>query len=166
MQLLERVLRYSIGPLEAGAMGTAKQDGKGYVLVVLPEDRRMSLLKHLEAFGMAFVPVYDRGEACRILQTDPHVEVILTDPTLPDGSWGDLVAQAARCGSRAKTVICMRTADPMLWIDVLEGGAFDVLVEPYQPEEVKRIVQAAAEIFRNPPPARRGSAAQLWAAAG
>ena len=166
MQAQERVLRYSIGPLEAGKMTTAKRDGKGYVLVVLPEARRMSLLKHLGACGMAFLPVQTRKEACRILQTNPNVEVILTDPTLPDGSWGDLVAEAPRCGSRAKTVICMRTADPMLWIDVLEGGAFDVLVEPYQPEEVQRIVRAAAETCRNPPPARRGSGAQLWAAAG
>ena len=147
-------------------MGTARQDGKGDVLVVLPEDRRRSLLKHLGACGMAFLPIEDCKEACRVLQTNPYVEVILTGPTLPDGSWGDLVAEAARCRSRAKTVICMRTADPRLWIDVLEGGAFDVLVEPYQPEEVKRIVQAAAEIFRNPPPARRGSGAQPWAAAG
>lgn len=165
MQVLERVIRYPIGSLEAGKMGTAKQDGTGNVLVVIPEDRRSSLLRHLEPCGMGVLPVDSCREACQILQTNSQVEVILTDPTLPDGSWCDLLVAAARHGRRARTVICMRTADPMLWIDVLEGGAFDVLVEPYQPEEVRRIVRAAADTCRNPPPPRRGSSAQLWAAA-
>jgi FixJ family two-component response regulator len=42
--------------------------------------------------------------------------------------------------------------DPKLWLDVLEQGGYDVLVQPYQREEIKRIVEAAAarSYFRSP----------------
>jgi hypothetical protein len=35
-------------------------------------------------------------------------------------------------------------ADERLWAQVLEAGAFDILVEPYQVREVSRILDAAA----------------------
>jgi len=31
-----------------------------------------------------------------------------------------------------------------MWLDVLEEGGYDVLVEPFEHEEVRRIVEAAA----------------------
>jgi len=46
-----------------------------------------------------------------------------------------------------------------LWIDALEQGAYDVLVEPYQREEIWRIVEAAAarSYMRSLPRARATS---------
>src|SRR6185295_5508192 len=79
------------------------------VLVVMPEDRRLSLSKHLESCAMVALPVRNCREAFSALQTI-QVEVIITDPTLPDGNWADLLAEAGRCHSSAEVVICMRKA--------------------------------------------------------
>jgi hypothetical protein len=41
-------------------------------------------------------------------------------------------------------VVCSPFGDPKLWLDVLEAAGYDVLVEPYHCEEIKRVVEAAA----------------------
>jgi FixJ family two-component response regulator len=43
-----------------------------------------------------------------------------------------------------EVVVSLRLGDLPLWLDVLDQGGYDVLVEPYQREEVQRIVEAAA----------------------
>lgn len=91
----------------------------------------MPLLEHLEDCGLDFLPPVSRcTEAYRILQDNPQVEVILTTIVLPDGTWSNLAAEAVRSHCKARTVMCMRISDPHLWIDVLEEGAFDVLLSP------------------------------------
>ena len=56
-----------------------------------------------------------------------------------------------------EVVVCSRLGDPKLWLDVLEQGGYDVLVQPYQREEIKRIVEAAAarSFMRSPAEATR-----------
>ena len=51
----------------------------------------------------------------------------------------------AQAGVNAEVVVCSSLGDHKLWIDVLEQGAYDVLFEPYECEEVRRIVEAAAD---------------------
>jgi len=43
-----------------------------------------------------------------------------------------------------EVVVCSRLGDPNLWLDVLEQGGYDVLVEPFDHEEVRRTLQVAA----------------------
>jgi FixJ family two-component response regulator len=50
----------------------------------------------------------------------------------------------AQAGANIEVVVCSRLGDHKLWIDVLEQGAYDLLVEPYQHEEIRRIVEGAA----------------------
>jgi len=55
-----------------------------------------------------------------------------------------------------EVVVCSRLGDHRLWIDALEQGAYDLVAEPYQREEIQRIVEAAAarSYMRSLPPAR------------
>ena len=50
-------------------------------------ERRLPLLEALEACGFDVLPVCDCSEARRILETEPKVQVVLTDSVLPDGDW-------------------------------------------------------------------------------
>ena len=43
-----------------------------------------------------------------------------------------------------EVVVCSRLGDPNLWLDVLEQGGYDVLVEPFDHEEVRRTLEVAA----------------------
>ena len=124
------------------------------MLVMAPE-RSLPLLDVLESCGIEVLAVCDCNEARRVLETQPSVQVVLTDTALPDGDWRRVLAVVAHGSPNIEVVVCSRLGDYNLWLDVLEQGGYDVLVEPYQHEEVKRIVETAAARSDMPPPPKR-----------
>jgi DNA-binding NtrC family response regulator len=126
------------------------------VLVVMARDRRLPLLLALEECGIDPVPADGRVEARRVLDSRYPIQVVLTDTALPDGTWMDVLDGVTQSGTKAEVVVCARVADAQLWSAVLERGAYDLMIEPYQPEEVRRIIEAAAarSYMRSLPPAK------------
>ena len=120
------------------------------ILVMVPE-RSPPLLEALEFSGIEVLPVCDCSEARRILETQPSVQVVLTDAALPDGDWRRVLEIVEQGRRKIEVVVCSRLGDAKLWLDILEQGGFDVLVEPYPHEEVRRTVEAAAaRSYRHP----------------
>jgi len=113
-------------------------------MLVMARDRRLPLLDALESCGIEVLPVCDCNEARRMFETQPPVQVVVTDTTLPDGDWRRVIEIVAQGCSNLEVVVSLRLGDLPLWLDVLEQGGYDVLVEPYQREEIQRIVEAAA----------------------
>jgi len=124
-------------------------------LVVMPQERRSVLLDHLCSIRAHVLTASSCGEAAELLRDDPAVRVVLTDLSLPDGSWFDVLNRVGDLNTSAEVVVCARVADERLWTQVLEAGGFDILVEPYQEREVQRILSAATT----------GRPAHHWAAA-
>jgi len=112
------------------------------MLVMAPE-RSLPLLETLESCGIDVLAVCDCSEARRMLEIQP-VQVVLTDTALPDGDWRRVLEIVERRRRKIQVVVCSRLSDPKLWLDVLEQGGYDVLIEPYQHEEVRRTVEVAA----------------------
>jgi DNA-binding NtrC family response regulator len=113
--------------------------------------RRPPLLEALESCGIEVLPVCGFNEAQQILGTQP-VQVVLTDTALPDGDWRRLLEIVVRGCSKIEVVVCSRFGDPKLWLDVLDAGGYDVLVQPYECEEIKRILESAAARRHLPSP--------------
>lgn len=113
-------------------------------LIVMPQERRSRLLNHLSGIDANILTASSCGEAVDLLREDAGVRVVLTDLSLPDGSWFDVLNCVGDLNPEAEVVVCARVADERLWTQVLEAGGFDVLVEPYQEREVRRILGAAA----------------------
>src|SRR5438132_12700861 len=111
-------------------------------LLVMARERRLPLLDVLESCSIEVLPVCDCNEARRMLEAQPPVQVVVTDTALPDGDWRvlEIVVQG---GANIEVVVCSRLGDPNLWLDVLEQGGYDVLVEPFDHEEVRRTLQVA-----------------------
>ena len=126
-------------------------------LLVMAQGRRSTLVNALECCGVEVLPVCDCHEAQRMLEAQPAVQVVVTDATLHDGDWRRVLEIVARGRRRIEVVVCSRLGDPKLWLDVLEQGGYDVLVQPYQREEIKRIVEAAASRSYMRPPAQARS---------
>lgn len=126
------------------------------VMLIMSRERRLPLLEAMESGGIDVLPVCDCNEARRMLETQPQVQVVLTDRALPDGDWRGVLEIVSQGRAKLEVVVCSRLGDHKLWIDALEQGAYDVLVEPYQYEEIQRIVEAAAarSYMRSLPPAR------------
>ena len=113
-------------------------------MLVMAQERYLLLLDALESCGIEVLPVRDCNEARRMFEAQPSVQVVVTDAVLHDGDWRQVLAIVAQGRRRIEVVVCSRLADPKLWLDVVEEGGYDVLVEPFEHEEVRRIVEGAA----------------------
>jgi DNA-binding NtrC family response regulator len=113
-------------------------------MLVMARERRLLLLDALESCGIEVLPVCDCNEVRRVLETHTSAQVVVTDTALPDGDWRRVLEIVAQGSTNVEVIVRSRVGDPKLWLDVLEQGGYDVLVEPYQHEEVQRIVEAAA----------------------
>lgn len=69
----------------------------------------------------------------------PHVDVVLTDAILPDGTWRDLVGHT----QGAPVVVVDRIADDNLWTEALTAGAFDMLPNSANAIELQRVLTLA-----------------------
>ena len=123
--------------------------GQLSALVVMPTERRGGLIPCLSRSTVEVRTASTCHEAAEVLRHDPTVRIVLTDLHLSDGTWVDVLRRAGGSPGSPRVVVCPRLADERLWAQVLEAGAFDILVEPYHEPEVARILDAAAL----PPPA-------------
>jgi two-component system response regulator PilR (NtrC family) len=89
------------------------------------------------------LPAASCHEARTLLENHPPVDVVITDVSLTDGNWSDVFRCLIDAGVRASVVVTSRWADERLWSEVLWRGAYDLLVEPYEVDELRRIVEGA-----------------------
>jgi len=72
-----------------------------------------------------------------------HVSVVLSELELSDGSWRELLNGMASLSAPPNLIVSSRLADHRLWAEVLNLGGFDVLMTPFETEEVLRVTLAA-----------------------
>jgi DNA-binding response OmpR family regulator len=123
------------------APGTNRRsETKAAVLVVshISEDRAFLS----EVLGHLHLSVHVAGtleESLNHLST-LAVAAVLSEDTLPDGDWRNILAGLARLSSTPKLIVTSRLADDALWAEVLNLGGHDVLAKPFDTEEVLRVV--------------------------
>jgi CheY-like chemotaxis protein len=105
----------------------------------------------------------DCHEALMLLR-DQSVPVLLCERNHADGDWEDLLKATARLPAPPNLIVFSRLADESLWAEVLNLGGFDVLVTPFEPEEVLRVTFAAwsrweCDFVRAPPKNQRSRTA-------
>ena len=132
-------------------------------LVVMNQERRLPLLANLKKLNLDVLTVANCQEARDLLATGPPIEVIITDVTLRDGNWCDIFKYLADYDVQASVVVSSALADENLWSEILWRGAYDLLVEPYEDRELRRVVEGALRAAK----ARRAATRRRqWAAAG
>ena len=70
-------------------------------------------------------------------------DVVLTEAALPDGKWLDVLHLVREHPRQLAVIVTAPHADDKLWAEVLNLGAYDVIVQPFYEPEVLRIVQNA-----------------------
>jgi two-component system response regulator PilR (NtrC family) len=76
------------------------------------------------------------------LQED-EFDVILTEATLPDGKWLDVLHLARECPLEVEVIVTDPQADARFWAEALNLGAYDLLAQPFYEPEVRRILYNA-----------------------
>jgi DNA-binding response OmpR family regulator len=86
--------------------------------------------------------------------------VIVTEADLPDGDWRTVLELAHCCGGPA-VVVTSRLADERLWSEVLHLGGYDVLVQPFDDDEIARVLTLARQKMPGFPESSQSSHASL-----
>jgi len=106
----------------------------------LADARRLSRMLH------ALPVALDHAESVQIarakLLKDAY-EVVLTEASLPDGGWLDVLQLARESFLEPEVIVTDPHADARFWSEVLNLGAFDLLAQPFHEPEVRRILYNA-----------------------
>jgi CheY-like chemotaxis protein len=74
---------------------------------------------------------------------DQSVPVLLCECDHADSNWEELLNATARLPAPPKLIVFSRLANEALWANVLNLGGFDVLMTPFEPAKVLRVIFAA-----------------------
>lgn len=75
--------------------------------------------------------------------------VIVCDHRLPDATWRDVLDYIADLPDKPVLIVSSRTADDQLWGEVLNLGAYDLLLKPFDHQEVVRVISLAWLSWKN-----------------
>jgi DNA-binding NtrC family response regulator len=114
------------------------------LLVALPPHRRSELLRLLDGKDLQIYLASDFREAQQRLSKGSY-DLLLVDEHFCDGSWRDLLQFLLGSNKPCEMIVCSRCGDEQLWAEVLQSGAYDLLVEPYEQHEVDRIIQSVID---------------------
>lgn len=124
-------------------------EGPGIVLLVISSSARCSAIQWgLEGIASEVLIARNRRDVQRFLVTPPPIEVVITDLTLSDGNWLDVLGEVAESRIGAKVVVTSPEAKENLWSEVLHLGGFDVLVEPYDRKKLQHVIGLAMQAAR------------------
>lgn len=133
-------------------------------LLVMPKARRKTLLPRLTSLALNMTIVDDYHSARRYFAEGKPVDLVIVDLSLGDGNWCDVLRAAVECGVHARILVSAPAADEYLWSQVMWRGAYDILVEPFAADEVRRVVEGA--LYHMPASKASAHRATLHAGAG
>jgi len=110
------------------------------LLVPLP-GRRYRTLRHILA-QWEILEAATATLAVEILNSCP-VGVVICDAEIEGGDWQALLSSLQDRPAPPNVIISSRLADERLWAEVLNLGGYDVLAQPFDEAEVRRVVHMA-----------------------
>jgi DNA-binding NtrC family response regulator len=125
------------------------------LLVMSPSQRRRALIPRFHRSGAEILLAGSCRRARQVLRTRADITVAVTDLTLNDGNWCDVLESTIHREVPTSVVVVSPVGGERLWAEVLWRGAHDLLVEPLEDLEVRRTLESAT----------RASLAPSWAEA-
>ncbi|HWQ53161.1 MAG TPA: hypothetical protein VN442_05715 [Bryobacteraceae bacterium] len=115
-------------------------------LAVSSREEELAFLRGV--FGVTGWTLYEAlttTDALILLKCRP-VDLVISDRDLPDGCWRGLLDALK---PTTPLIVTSRLADEYLWAEVLNEGGYDVLAQPFETEEVVRVISAASRRNQN-----------------
>jgi len=105
------------------------------------EDAR-TVVEMLRALPLAVEHVRTLKQA-RARLLEKHFDVVLSDSSLTDGTWLDVLDLTRDISSQPQLIVTDPHADTRFWAEALNLGAYDLLAQPFFESEVRRILHNA-----------------------
>ncbi len=112
-------------------------------LLVMPPERRDLFLQALNALDVRAYCASGCREAREVLKPRNSVGLIVTNVSLPDGNWCDVLRMMNDLGVPASVVVSAPEVNPTLWSEVFWRGAYDLLVQPCEWNDVCQCLEGA-----------------------
>jgi DNA-binding NtrC family response regulator len=78
-----------------------------------------------------------------------RIPVLICESQLVDADWKDVLAELSSLPDQPLLIVSSRLADESFWAEVLNLGAYDVLMKPFDATEVFRVVSLAWLSWKN-----------------
>jgi DNA-binding NtrC family response regulator len=137
---------------KAATMSSANKSNRALMterttaLVVHQDSETLLSLKcALERQGMCIIQAESRAQATRLLGGQNPAPLVFTDTELPDGTWADILADAARAAQPVNVIVVARVVDTRIYVEAIETGAFDFLAPPFVASDLAYVVRSALD---------------------
>jgi len=138
-------------PKEPGAMKTSARETSLCALWVGVSKTDVSLLHEIfRKAGWRLLAARERRRAMSCLVRNP-VQVVIAERDLPDWNWKKVLGDLRLLAAPPQLIVTSRDADDYLWAEALNVGAYDVLSQPLDRDEVERVVASARRHFEAGP---------------
>lgn len=119
-----------------------------FALLVSNSDESFENLKALlRSQGIDARSSHSREDTARLLdQTSP--ELVFTATGLADAAWSDIVNLAENAPSPTNVIVVGKCKDTNLYLDVMDYGAFDFILPPFESEPLAHVLDIAIEDVR------------------
>jgi DNA-binding response OmpR family regulator len=78
-----------------------------------------------------------------------RIPILVCESELLDATWREVLAELSHLPERPVLIVASRLADESFWAEVLNLGAYDVLMKPFDATEVFRVVSLAWLSWKN-----------------
>jgi hypothetical protein len=146
------------------AMARHSEPKPSRLLVVMNPDESAPLHALLQACGAEVCIANSCAEARRTLAADAPFSGVFSACHLADGGFEELVRICRRRTPPTPVTVCLPQIDGG-WIDLLEAGAFDVMVEPYRRDCLETLLGRLRLYAEKQPAGSRHAATEALAAA-
>ncbi len=118
------------------------------LLVGLSAEGSSQLRRFLAGLAQEIIQSPDLSHAETVVR-HAAVRIVICECKLPDGNWRDALDIIAGQSDPPSLIVTSRLADERLWAEVLNLGGYDVLAQPFDHQEVRRVAELAVAASRN-----------------
>lgn len=123
-----------------------------FVLLVYDQDEPLCGAERiLRSCRIRFQRARNCFETREVLRGPAAPGVVVTDLTLPDGDWTDILRAANTARAKTPVIVASRVPDIKLYLDVLDSGAHDFVVPPFSSSDLAYIIRTAIQTDRSFP---------------
>jgi two-component system, response regulator, stage 0 sporulation protein F len=96
--------------------------------------------------GWKLFEARDRRRAMECLDRNP-VQVVITESDVPNWNWRRVLHDLRDRAQPPQLIVTSRQADESLWSEVLNIGGYDVMAQPFERNELERVIASAHRHF-------------------
>ena len=115
------------------------------LLVHNQSEHMQALAVRLEDQGIRVHHARTRQAAAQELKRADPPHLVFSDTALRDCDWTHIVLLAGRASQPVNVIVVTRVMDTKLYLEALEGGAFDFIVPPFASLDLAHVVRCAAD---------------------